>query len=257
MALAQPADSGGGPPANAGGPPNFIAFGVGFIPEYPGSDELRPIPFGGAQYSTSGTIFSWRGLSIVADVLALRTRGRWTGGVGAAFQFGRDDDTDLIQINALPDIDDTIEALAFIGRRWSMPGSRASWTLQLEARVDAASVHDGYVVTPSLSYGTPVGDRLRLDFSVRVPYGSEDFVDTYYSITEAGSFASGLPVYTASSGFYEIGVSVNGTYSFNDRWGLFALLGYSRVIGDAADSPIVDVGSDASQIIGLATSYRF
>lgn len=46
--------------------------------------------------------------------------------------------------------------------------------------------------------------------------------------------------------------------AWTERWSMTAVAGVSRLIGDAADSPIVDALGDATQLTGaLLLGYEF
>ena len=49
--------------------------------------------------------------------------------------------------------------------------------------------------------------------------------------------------------------STSVTYDFDQRWSLLVGVGYKRLIGDAADSPIVESEDQFSATFGL--TYRF
>ena len=254
-AHAQPTP-GAGP--DAGGPPDFIALGAGFTNDYLGSDDLQPIPFGGAKISTPGADLYWRGLGVRADFLGPATGGRIIGGVDGRFQFGRDDVEDAA-VDALPEIGETFEAGGFIGyRMFGLFGRRDALTVGVDALFDVASVHNGFTITPNISYARPLTERLRTTVSVSADYGDEDFLDTYFSVTGEGALASGLFAFAADEGFYQIGTSVGLNYALTRKWGVFGLVSYRRLINDAADSPIVAEVGDPNQLLGgLSLSYRF
>jgi len=75
--------------------------------------------------------------------------------------------------------------------------------------------------------------------------------------------ASGLPVYDADGGFNSVGVNLLGGFDLdgdltNGGLAIFAIGGYSRVIGDAADSPFVaDRGSRDQWLVGAGIGYTF
>ena len=244
--------------AQEGGQPNFIALGAGFTSDYLGSDDIQPIPFGGAKISVPGADLYWRGLGLRADILGPLTKGRFIGGIDGRYQFGRDD-VESDAVNALPTIDETFEVGGFLGYRIvGIAGPRDSITLAVDALADAGGEHDGYTISPNVTYATPVSDRLMVNTTLSTEYGSANFMETYFGVTPAGAEASGLSAFAAEEGFYQVGVSGGLTYTLTERWGVFGLISYRRLIADAADSPIVDVEGSANQFIGgVSLSYRF
>lgn len=252
---AQPVSNGA---VERGGPPDFIALGVGLTTDYLGSDEFQPIPFGGAKFSVPGADIYWRGLGLRADVLSPATGGKFVGGIDARFQFGRDD-VDSVAVNALPEIDETFELGGFLGYRVSgLANPRDSLTFGLDTLFDVGGAHEGFTITPNVTYATALSRRLRTNVSLNAEYGSSNFMDTYFGITPEGATASGLDAFVADDGFYQVGTSVGLNYALTRKWGLFGLVSYRRLIGDAADSPIVAVEGSPNQFLGgISLSYQF
>ena len=75
------------------------------------------------------------------------------------------------------------------------------------------------------------------------------------STVQAGSSAAGLGAFDADAGFKDIHVQLSADYDINNRWSIMGGVGYKRLIGDAADSPIVETEDQFSATLGL--TYRF
>jgi outer membrane scaffolding protein for murein synthesis (MipA/OmpV family) len=86
-------------------------------------------------------------------------------------------------------------------------------------------------------------DQLIVNFGPRASWGNSRFIDTYFGVTEKESDRSGIRDYDASAGFYGVGAELGARYAFSENWGVEGRAGYSRLIGDAGDSPITDIGS--------------
>jgi len=248
-----------GPGDGPEGPPDFIALGAGFTNDYLGSDQLQPIPFGGAKISAPGADLYWRGLGLRADFLSPATGGRFIGGVDARYQFGRDDDVDSEAVAALPEISETLEVGGFFGYRIvGLVRERDALTFAVDSLFDVGDVHNGFTIAPNVTYATALSRRMRGTLSVSAEYGDEDFMEAYFGVTPEGAAASGLAAFTPEEGFYQVGSTVGLNYALNDKWGVFGLISYRRLIADAADSPIVDVEGDPNQFLGgLSLSYQF
>jgi outer membrane protein len=64
--------------------------------------------------------------------------------------------------------------------------------------------------------------------------------------------------YQPEGGFKDVGLTLDLDYSLTQNWGLTGRLGYKRILGDAADSPLVENRGSADQFTsGLFLSYRF
>jgi outer membrane protein len=80
--------------------------------------------------------------------------------------------------------------------------------------------------------------------------GSSSFNQTYFGVSTADALASGLPRYSPGGGISNVYVWPALLWRFHPNW-LGAVGGmYSRVTGDAADSPVVKDRGDANQWIG-------
>src|SRR5680860_1607271 len=100
-------------------------------------------------------------------------------------------------------------------------------------------------------------ERTRVVARVGTTFASDDFMQTYFGVTPAQSRNSkaGLPVYTPDTGIKDVYFELGGTMDLSDRWLLKAGGRYGRLLGDAADSPIVETENQLSGVLGLG--YRF
>jgi len=82
-------------------------------------------------------------------------------------------------------------------------------------------------------------------------------METYFGISPAQSARSGYDVYEADGGFKDVGVTLGLDYMFTERIGIGGRAQYKRLLGDAADSPIVDNEGSADQFLStLFLTYR-
>jgi outer membrane scaffolding protein for murein synthesis (MipA/OmpV family) len=102
-----------------------------------------------------------------------------------------------------------------------------------------------------------ITERVSLGIRVGTTIASEDYMQTYFGVTAAqsGRSRAGLPVYTPDGGVKDVFVAVGSTVDLNDRWLLKAGARYGRLLGDAADSPVIETKDQVSGTIGLG--YRF
>lgn len=78
-----------------------------------------------------------------------------------------------------------------------------------------------------------------------------------FGVDAAGAVANGLPVFNPDAGLLDVNLSVNALHEFNDNWSIFGIGRVGRLVGDAADSPITDEGSETSVFVGGALARRF
>ncbi len=78
------------------------------------------------------------------------------------------------------------------------------------------------------------------------------------SAAQSASSARGLAQHDASSGLKDAGLSIDLGYSITENNSAFGGVQYSRLLGDAADSPLVaDEGSENQLGAFLGLSYRW
>jgi outer membrane scaffolding protein for murein synthesis (MipA/OmpV family) len=152
-------------------------------------------------------------------------------------------------------VDDATELGAFVGF------NTGPWSAQLAFAGDVSDEHDGYLVYLEGVYEWPVNDSFMLEFIAHGTYADSNYMETYFSVTNKNRGSSNLPNYNASSGVKDAGLDLTGLYSFNEKWGLVGNVGWTRMLGDAEDSPLVDGNrgaGDENQFGGvLAVTYSF
>jgi outer membrane protein len=129
---------------------------------------------------------------------------------------------------------------------------------QVEWVHDVTDEHDGWLLTPEIHYRRPLGDNWKFNLAASTTWASDDYMETYFDVTPADSARSGLPVFSASDGFKDVGVKVVLAYSITERWDLGGIASFKRLLNDAEDSPVVDDAGDENQFIaGLYVSYSW
>ncbi len=83
-------------------------------------------------------------------------------------------------------------------------------------------------------------------------------MSTYFDVSAADAAASGLSTFSAESGLKDVGVGLMGIVHLSLNWHVGGAPFYKRLLGDAADSPVVDDAGDANQIFaGLSLLYTW
>jgi len=86
-------------------------------------------------------------------------------------------------------------------------------------------------------------------------WADDNYTSGFFGVTAEQSARSGLPQYTAEAGFKSINAEVSVLYPVNKSWTVQGLVGYTRLIGDAEDSPVV-LENDITFVGGFVT-YHF
>ena len=80
----------------------------------------------------------------------------------------------------------------------------------------------------------------------------------YFGVDATNAARSGLREFDADGGLKDAGVLLLARYSFDRTWGLMVLGKFTRLVGDAADSPLVeDEGSENQGMAAALLTYRF
>ena len=97
----------------------------------------------------------------------------------------------------------------------------------------------------------------RFEIELETTYANADYQNTYFGVSRADAITSGLPQYTAGSSFRDVTLNANIGLFTSPKWGVFARLGFSKLLNDAADSPVTDHGDTAQYFAGVGLFYRF
>ena len=219
-------------------------------PRYPGSDELGFLAYPSLSFRRAGEPKRFTtpddGLTLpFYDAPAFRF------GAVARFRGGRYLETDR-RLFGLRDV------------RWAVePGLFAEfWPVSfLRTRVEVRrgfNGHEGFVA----DLGADLVQRFgATTFSVgpRVTLGDGEFARTYFGVTPAESALNGLlPAYRPSGGVTSVGALTALSVDWSERWSTTVSASYARLVGDAAESPIVrQFGSKDQFTFGASVSYSF
>jgi outer membrane scaffolding protein for murein synthesis (MipA/OmpV family) len=267
---AQPAQRGGPPPSVFDGDYVTLAIGVGMAPSYEGSDNYDVVPAPRIAGSVGGIDFSspGGGPGLALDLVPDKPRSKIDIIAGPAFRlnFNRTslDGIEDPVVRQLGDLDTAVEVGAELGVRFNGVVTRRD-TLTLGATVmfDVAGAHESSVITPSIRYSRPLSDAFFMSVSFSATHVGDGYASYYYGIDAAGSVASGLPEFDADGGFKSIGTSVVAGYDLSGNardggWALFAVSGISRLLADAADTPITSIRGDRNQaFVAMGVGYTF
>ena len=85
--------------------------------------------------------------------------------------------------------------------------------------------------------------------------GDARLADAYYGVSPAEAAANGIAAYAPGGGIQGAGVNALLLVPLNRQWGVGAMAGYERRLGDVADSPLSR--SDDSWRVGTFVARRF
>ena len=248
-----------------------VGVGVAAIPSYEGSDSSRTIVGPQLRGKLHDYAFWTRGPALFVDAVPNRDDNgidlQLGPVLGARFDRSSRKAINDRAVEALGKRDVAIEVGGFVGV--GKTGIITSAYDNLSARVavtkDVAGAHESYIVTPAIEYFTPLSIKSFVGIALSADYVGKKFGRYYFDVTPAQAIASGLPAYGnagSKSGFRRANANITGGYSLSGDirrgWTIFALGGYSRMLGRYADSPVVAIAGSKDQWIGaLGVGYTF
>jgi outer membrane protein len=173
--------------------------------------------------------------------------------IGPSFDFiqkRKEGDSDALR--GLGTVDWAIEVGAF-AEYWPADFAR----LRAEVR-RGFNGHEGFVADFSADFVWRPLPAWTLTAGPRLSLADSEYMSTYFSVTPAQAAGSGLRVYDAGGGVKSAGAGASLTYQWTPQIATTAFLEYARLLGDAADSPIVtERGSPDQVTVGLGVKYTF
>lgn len=240
---------------------DFVAVGVGAAwgPSYEGSDDRNIYPVAAITGRVGGVRFSPKGAGLALDVINDPSDAK------ISFQLGPEGRIRFDRNARIKDV--AVQALGKRNRAWEVGGNAGfsinritnaydSLSFSVDVVTDVGNAHKSVVITPSMSFTTPLSKGMLAGFYVSADRVGDKFARYYYSVTPQGSIASGLPIYDAKGGWKN--VTVAGGVGFDldgdlTNGGFAVVVGgsYERMLGNFKDSPVVALRGDPNQLIGI------
>ncbi|KVN41152.1 MipA/OmpV family protein [Burkholderia ubonensis] len=221
-----------------------LGLGLNVAPKYEGGSDYRVVPLPLVNYK--------KGYLFVNDLSAgvrFPLGAGFSTGLLAAVAFGRDED-DSSRLAGTDDIATTALLGGFVD--WQHGGWSASVKI-LQA------THSGYglVVRAGGAYTAMLSPKDVVRFGIGATWGNNGHLSTYFGVTDAEAMRSNgnLKPYSISSGFKSVDANVAWIHHFNRQWSTVAIVGVKSLVGDAADSPIVEKRTSVLSTVGV--TYKF
>ncbi|SMO66719.1 MipA/OmpV family protein [Paracoccus laeviglucosivorans] len=117
--------------------------------------------------------------------------------------------------------------------------------------------HDGVVGEIGTKYRFEPNDKLTLWTGAELELGDDKFTGTYFGVSDSEAVSSGYSAYDPDGGPYRANISLEARYMLTPDTSLLGKVTYGRLMGDAADSPIVEEKGQPSISIGVARRLNF
>lgn len=218
----------------------------GYSPEYDGSDEYD-------FFWAPRLRIAWRDTIILTEssLRAQARHGHFRFGPVLKHEKGRSDDDDD-DIKGVGDVDSGLGVGAFAKYK------RDGYSLELQVRKEVAGGHGGILGELKAEIKLPNNDQPWGKLGSELTFGDDEYMEEFYGINDRQSARSGLSTFDADAGVRSISLYWATEYDFTQNWAIGGRIEYLRMVGDAADSPIVDdAGSPNNVTLALGLTYTF
>lgn len=247
-----------------------IGLGAGMVPSYAGSNDYIAFPLPLIVGRVAGIGISPNGPGFVLDfnspAPAMGPRKEPTISFGPAFRF-RNDRNNRIRDDVVAragKLDAALEVGGAVGINFPGLINRFDQlTIGAQVRWDVLGAHDGLIIEPQIGYRAPVARSTAVQVQVGAEFVDDNFADYYFTVTPEQALATGLPQFRADGGLNRVGLTAIVSRDLDGNplsggWSIYGIGGYSRLVGDSADTPFTRVRGDANQFIaGLGVGYTF
>lgn len=228
-----------------------VTVGIGgeYEPVSPGVDKSKfeALPYIDIEYKDRYFLNFEKGLG--AYLLRSKDGPEYALGIAIGYDEGRDESDARAELDGLGDIDAAAEFVLFA------EGEIGFFEVELEV-AQAVNGHDGLTAELVVGVDAPVTDRLFVGLAPFVTYADEKYTQSFYGVSASQAANSATySQYDADAGFENYGVELEANYKITQNWSAITSASYTRLLGDAKDSPIVDDEGFFSVSVGLAYTF--
>ena len=163
---------------------------------------------------------------------------------------GRNEDNDG-SLSGLGDVDRAFESGAFVRFK------NGPYRFRVNALYDFADAHDGFVMEMQAGLHVPL-DKPWFNVQVSTTWVDDNYMSTFYGVSAIQSRRSRFAQYNADGGFKNVRISVGSRLKLTEHISMLSSVGYSRLLGDAAASPIIREHGERNQFFAIVgATYRF
>jgi outer membrane protein len=238
-----------------------LGFGASDQPDYSGSQGSSPrlLLWANGEYATE----NWGRFALDSAPLTLDPQFRWEFidsreyglGLLLGYRKGRNDrspgwvgDTGSARLKGMGNVSPAVDG--------GLSGFVQILGIPLFAQLRAALNGDqGTIGVLGAYLPLELTSRFELTVLPSLTWANGKQMQAFYGVTPAQSAASGFKVYDPGSGWQNAALELLGDWNVGGPWHLIGAVGYQRLLGKAADSPLTQDKNQWSGLLGL--SYRF
>jgi outer membrane protein len=225
-----------------------VGLGAQLVPAYPGADGHSLRPLVDVSLSRGSKPFRFEAPDESFGPSLIREGGLE---IGPALNFegsrtAKDVGADLDKVPF------TFEAGAFVQYAFG-----PKFRIRTELRKGLGG-HDGWTGQAGADFVARDGDDWLFSVGPRVTVSDGRYHRAYFGVNAPEAIRTGLPAYRPGGGIQAVGATAGFLKQLTRRFGLYSYAKYDRLVGDAADSPVVRSYGSRDQLSGgLALTYTF
>lgn len=230
----------------------LFSLAGGVAPRYEGSSDYQPIvlPVIAAEFDNGVFLNPLEGLGYRKQF----ANGAYAS-VALGYDYGRSDqDRDLLpgsdHLKGMGNVPGSTLVLLQVGMR--LPGDMSLSATLDQPVTETRRGWGGRVDLAAPVWSTPI-NQIAITGSVHA--GSDRYAQTYFGVSNRQSANSGFDAYAPDGGVDSLRLMLDWTHIFTPHWMVKTTGGVSRLVGDAADSPIVQ--SKENYLAMTALVYRY
>ncbi len=131
-------------------------------------------------------------------------------------------------------------------------GQYGDYSLETRVSQDIASGHQGILGEFVAGFDKKLSNKFGLTLGLGTTWANDEYMTSYYGVVPSQSIQAGVSQYSPGAGFTNATLQVGACYQLNDLWSIGAQLGYTRLLGAAADSPTIP----DNRIDNIATGFQ-
>lgn len=129
------------------------------------------------------------------------------------------------------------------------------WKLDATGLYSVSGSSEGLRINAGASFGTRVNKDLTVVLRGDLTFFNDNEMKTYFGVNSREASDSIYSEYSPSMGVADVGVGLKINYQFSKSWSGLGILKASYLIGDAADSPLVE--QEVQGYGGFGVAYHF
>jgi MipA family protein len=228
-----------------------LGGGVGYGPDYEGSNDYSttPIPAVSASYRNfvffEGTSLRVNALGFVDSDLGIIAGPTISYGAGRSHK-------DNKALAKMGDIKSGADLGGFLGYSLGPIVVGTTFTQELGKK------RKGMFGDVSVGYNQVFTDQIMGSIGASATWADKDYMQDYFGVSAGQALATGYSLYKPKAGFKSVGLNLGLNYRLTEHFTIGASGGYSYLLDNAADSPLVrDQGSRNQFNGGLVLTYSF